>query len=129
MFQKGNRYFADWRDRKGVRHRKSFTAAEAATLYEEAARPKTPGKRQGRSGQPSRPESQSKKSSRGRTKAGQPSDSPDSVAVSGQRKSTPKQSACSTIKSRPPKATSRAATGRTRSSVYFGRSERPKQEH
>jgi len=52
MFYKGSLYFADWRDRKGVRHRKSFTTEEAATDYEAAqkvtARPKKQSK-----GQPS----------------------------------------------------------------------------
>lgn len=28
------RYFADWRDRKGTRHRKAFTSAKAAGAYE-----------------------------------------------------------------------------------------------
>lgn len=45
MFQKGERYCADWRSRKGKRLRKAFTSAEAALAYEEAqkaaARPKT----------------------------------------------------------------------------------------
>lgn len=48
MFMKGLLYFADWRDRKGVRHRKSFSTAEKATDYEAAqklaARPKKPSK-------------------------------------------------------------------------------------
>lgn len=48
MFNKGSLYFADWRDRKGVRHRKSFRNAEDATAYEAAqkvsARPKTKSK-------------------------------------------------------------------------------------
>lgn len=46
MFQKGSRYLADWRDRKGVRRRKSFDNPEAAQAYEDAqkaaAHPKTP---------------------------------------------------------------------------------------
>jgi hypothetical protein len=47
MYQKDNRFYADWRDRRGVRRRKAFTSADAATAYEEeqknAARPKTRG--------------------------------------------------------------------------------------
>ena len=50
MYQKGNRYLADWYDRRGHRRRKSFTTAEAAQAYEDAqratARPKA--KRGGR---------------------------------------------------------------------------------
>ncbi len=44
MFQKGEAYFADWRDRKGKRKRKSFETPESAIAYEDAqkavARPK-----------------------------------------------------------------------------------------
>jgi len=43
MFQKGEKYFADWRDSSGVRHRKSFHTSREAHLYEAAqrAKPKT----------------------------------------------------------------------------------------
>ena len=48
MFNKGNLYFADWRDRKGIRRRKSFTSAEMAVAYEASqkvtARPKKQSK-------------------------------------------------------------------------------------
>jgi hypothetical protein len=44
VYQKGNQYLADWRDRKGTRKRKSFTTPEEAPAYEQAekgtARPK-----------------------------------------------------------------------------------------
>lgn len=47
MYQKGNIYLADWRDRKGVRHRKSFDNPEAARVFEDvqraAHRPKKKG--------------------------------------------------------------------------------------
>ena len=46
MFQKANRYLADWRDKKGNRRRKSFATANEAQFYEDAqkanAHPKTP---------------------------------------------------------------------------------------
>jgi len=35
MFEKNGKYYADWRDRKGKRKRKSFTSARAALRYEE----------------------------------------------------------------------------------------------
>ncbi|SNT19073.1 hypothetical protein SAMN05421770_10552 [Granulicella rosea] len=45
MYQKGNTYYADWRDRKGVRKRKAFTDENQAQAYEDhqkgVARPKT----------------------------------------------------------------------------------------
>lgn len=44
MFEKNGKYFADWRDRKGRRLRKSFNSERAALLHEaamkEAAHPK-----------------------------------------------------------------------------------------
>jgi integrase len=47
MYEKDNRFYADWRTKKGVRRRKAFTSADAAQLYEEAqknaARPKQKG--------------------------------------------------------------------------------------
>ena len=36
MFQKGNRYLADWYDRKGRRRRKSFETPELAQAFEDA---------------------------------------------------------------------------------------------
>jgi hypothetical protein len=35
MFKKGNRFYADWRNRQGERRRKAFTTVEAASSYEE----------------------------------------------------------------------------------------------
>lgn len=58
MYEKQGMYFADWRDKKGVRHRKSFATAEAALLYEAAQKPKRLGKPLGRVLPASRPESQ-----------------------------------------------------------------------
>lgn len=47
MYQKDNRFYADWRDRRGIRRRKAFlTAAEAAEHEERqkvAVRPKAQG--------------------------------------------------------------------------------------
>jgi hypothetical protein len=44
MYQKDNRFYADWRDKRGNRRRKAFTSGEAAQTYEDAqkelARPK-----------------------------------------------------------------------------------------
>lgn len=34
MFEKGNKFYADWRTPDGVRHRKSFKTAAAATRHE-----------------------------------------------------------------------------------------------
>lgn len=34
MFEKSGKFYADWRDRKGVRHRKSFKSERAALAYE-----------------------------------------------------------------------------------------------
>jgi len=36
MFQKLNRFYADWRDASGKRHRKAFTSAELALNFERA---------------------------------------------------------------------------------------------
>lgn len=36
MYEKHNRFYADWRDRRGVRRRKAFTTADAATAHEVA---------------------------------------------------------------------------------------------
>jgi hypothetical protein len=45
MFEKGGKFYADWRNRKGKRLRKSFTSKRAAQQFEddmkEAAHPKT----------------------------------------------------------------------------------------
>ncbi len=47
MYEKHNRFYADWRDRRGVRRRKAFLTAEDAERYEmeqkAKARPKTQG--------------------------------------------------------------------------------------
>ena len=54
MFQKGSKYLADWRDRKGARKRKSFDTAKEASAFEDAQKSVArPGKKQG-AGQPSR---------------------------------------------------------------------------
>src|SRR5579862_5473610 len=48
MYQKGQKYFADWRDSDGRRLRKSFTSKRAALTFEaeqkELAHPKHPAK-------------------------------------------------------------------------------------
>jgi hypothetical protein len=47
MYQKDNRWYADWRDKRGVRRRKAFTTEEAAQQYEDdqknLSRPKKKG--------------------------------------------------------------------------------------
>jgi hypothetical protein len=47
MYEKDNKYYADWRDRQGKRKRKSFTSPKAALRFEEEqkeiARPKKRG--------------------------------------------------------------------------------------
>ncbi len=51
MFEKQGKFYADWRDRKGVRKRKSFTSARAAIRFEEEQKelahpkPKAQGRR------------------------------------------------------------------------------------
>ena len=35
MYEKGGKYYADWRDRKGQRKRKSFNSKRAALTYED----------------------------------------------------------------------------------------------
>jgi hypothetical protein len=49
MFEKQGKFYADWRDRKGNRKRKSFTTARAALRFEEEqkelAHPKTQARR------------------------------------------------------------------------------------
>ena len=35
MFEKNGKFYADWRDRKGTRKRKSFTSQRAALRFEE----------------------------------------------------------------------------------------------
>lgn len=47
MFEKDNRFYADWRDRKGVRRRKAFTTADAAQLHEETEKNKARPKKRG----------------------------------------------------------------------------------
>lgn len=34
MYQKHNRFYADWRDKRGKRRRKAFTTPEAAELHD-----------------------------------------------------------------------------------------------
>ena len=50
MFEKSGKFYADWRDRKGVRRRKSFTSPKAALKFEaeqkELAHPKSRGRGQ-----------------------------------------------------------------------------------
>lgn len=48
MFEKNGKFYADWRDRKGTRKRKSFTSQRAALRFEEEqkelAHPKPPAR-------------------------------------------------------------------------------------
>ena len=45
MYQKGSRFYADWRDAENVRHRKSFPTALGAQRYEAAQRKLRPSPR------------------------------------------------------------------------------------
>ena len=55
MFEKGGRFYADWRDADGTRKRKSFTSKRAALTYEAEQKelahpkPKAQGARSGKS--------------------------------------------------------------------------------
>jgi len=40
MFEKNGKYYADWRDKRGKRHRKSFKSPRAALQFEQEQRPK-----------------------------------------------------------------------------------------
>lgn len=42
MYQKGYKFYADWRDVEGTRHRKSFSTAKAAQAYEASMRTANP---------------------------------------------------------------------------------------
>lgn len=49
MFEKHNRFYADWRDRKGARHRKAFLTAGEAGAFEAVQKEKArPGKEKAR---------------------------------------------------------------------------------
>jgi len=48
LYKKNGKFFADWRDHTGHRHRKSFTTARAAQKYEDRMRPKKAAARQSR---------------------------------------------------------------------------------
>lgn len=45
MFEKNGKFFADWRDSDGTRHRKSFTTAALALEFEKASRGKAAPKK------------------------------------------------------------------------------------
>ncbi len=47
MFQKGNRFYADWRDRRGARHRRAFTTAAEAEQFEVEQKQRNHPKRKG----------------------------------------------------------------------------------
>jgi hypothetical protein len=47
MYEERGKYYADWRDAKGVRHRKSFESESLALAYEEAQKAMRRGKKTG----------------------------------------------------------------------------------
>jgi hypothetical protein len=59
MFEKGNRYLADWYDRKGKRKRKSFETPEAAQAFEDSMRAQAHPKKKGAGLQSRKPSSTS----------------------------------------------------------------------
>lgn len=113
MYEKQGMYFADWRDKKGVRHRKSFTTSEAALLYESAQKPKRLGKLLGRADTPSRPESRNIAYKTALITDGLHRLLRLSQGLCGQLNSTSEPSASSTEKSTKAKTTSRAKTAPT----------------
>jgi hypothetical protein len=89
MFEKAGKFYADWRDRKGARKRKSFKSSRAALTFEaeqkELAHPKSPAR-----GRMSRNYFSS--NSQGATKAqcaARPADSSPRAANSNPAKSAP----------------------------------------
>jgi hypothetical protein len=114
MFRKGNLYFADWRDRKGVRHRKSFNNPEAASVYESAKKAEKVGKTAGRKAKTSRPVSPPSISRKEVIKRGPRVASESSPDSFSRRSSLRKSSGLSIRKSTPRKAPSHASVGRRR---------------
>ena len=55
MYSKQNRFYADWRDKKGKRHRKAFTTANEATRYELEQKARYRSKTQGTAQQSQKP--------------------------------------------------------------------------
>ena len=120
MYQKGNIYLADWRDRSGARKRKAFGTAAVAEQYEasqkQVARPKKKG-----AGLQS--QAFSRRISKARTVGGGPSGSlSNSTAHSGRATSHPQASSKSTVESGKPKTASRGGTGRKTQSASSSRS-------
>ena len=103
MFEKGNSYYADWRDRSGKRKRKSFETAEQAEAYEQAqkvvASPKQGRRVESRQQRPSN--ATSLQTNAARTHNGRQDDSRNSAVRSTRRKSESGTSTRSTAKSSP----------------------------
>lgn len=118
MFIKGNRYIADWRDRRGQRKRKSFTTAEAAEAHEAAqkliARPK--GKREE---QPLPRPSRNSRAGKTPTEAEQPISSSKHSANSTQPTSPKKRPFAQMRGSLATATHSRGTSGRTRPAGCF----------
>ncbi len=113
MYEKKGMYFADWRDKKGVRHRKSFATAEAALLYEAAQKPKRLGKTEGRPVLPWRPESSNIESRLALITDGLRALWSELVEVCGLLNSPPESSASSTATSKTQTTTSPERTAPT----------------
>lgn len=51
MFEKHNRFYADWYDRRGVRRRKAFNSSAEAEVFEAEQKAKAHPKKKGTGGQ------------------------------------------------------------------------------
>src|SRR5258708_29534593 len=101
MYEKGNSYYADWRDRAGKRKRKSFETAEQAEAYEQAQKVVAHPKRVRRAASPpQRPSNAtSLQTNAARIHNGRQDDSQSSAVRSARRKSQSRTSTPSTGKS------------------------------
>lgn len=122
MYEKGNCYFADWRDRKGKRKRKSFSTSEEATAYEAAQKETARPKQGGSSGSQSRrPCTDSpSKGSKTQPQAGRRKSSSVSAVSSGQVSSTKGTSITSAPKRSPRNRPAIEASGPEQFVASFG---------
>lgn len=113
MYQEHNRFYADWRDRKGVRHRRAFTTAAQAEAFELTQKALNHPKRKARRipGQPSREScSPSLRRKNGRTPFTTPSKASSRPLAQSDRatssRSISRTSSRTLRRTRPPRATS-----------------------
>ena len=117
MFQKGNRYLADWYDRKGNRRRKSFTTPEAAQAYEDVQRSTAHPKALRESKQLRKPSRNLRSTNRRVAALVSPQKSSKSMVPSSRAISKPNMSPCSTRGSKAAPTASRVLrTHKTRQS-------------